>query len=146
VAKFVEHADPTGVITAGTIALPLESQEFVSSGKRDGISYLHRHDQPEIRYGKDRDGHLHEVLLDGQKVPVRRLEEVLDADSGRPVPTERSGVALTCGEDAVLRHILRSRLHSTLPVVVTHEDGRIRGLIDDPELINGILEKRGHIP
>jgi len=146
VAKFVEHADPTGVITAGTIALPLESREFVASGERDGIVYLHRHDQPQIRYGKDRDGYLHEVLLAGKAVPLRRLEEVLEDDAARPVSTERSGLALTCSEDAVLRHILRSRLHSTLPVVVTNGDGRMRGLIDDPELINGILEKRGHIP
>jgi len=31
-------------------------------------------------------------------------------------------------------------------VAVTNGDGRVRGLIDDPELINGILEKRGEIP
>ena len=146
VAKFVEHADPTGVITAGTIALPLDSEEFVPSGERDGIVYRHRHGQPQIRYGQDREGQLREVLVDGQAVPLRRLEETLGEDAVRPVSSERSRVVLTCGEDAVLRHILRSRLYSTLPVIVTNGDGRLRGLIDDPELINGILEKRGHIP
>jgi len=146
VAKFVEHADPTGVITAGTIALPLDSDKFVSAGERDGISYLHRQDLPHVRYGMDREGRLHDVQMDEQDVPVRRLEEVLEDESARPASSERTGLALTCGEDAVLRDILRSRLYSTLPVAVTNGDGRVRGLIDDPELINGILEKRGEIP
>ena len=145
VARFVKHADPTGVITAGTIALALDSDKFISSGERDGMPYLHRQDLPNVRYGLDRDGRLHDVLLDGQKVPVRRLEEALEDADSPTASSERTHLALTCDEDAVLRDILRSRLHSTLPVIVTDGDGFVRGLIDDPELINGILEKRGQI-
>ena len=143
VARFVEHADPTGVITAGTIALPLDSTDFVSSDERDGVTYFHRHDQPRVRLGQDRSGRLREVLVDDRDVPVRRLEEILDHEQ-RSASTDRWAMVLTCDENVVLRHILRGRLYSTLPVIVINGDGRIRGVIDDPELIKGILEKRGN--
>jgi glycine betaine/proline transport system ATP-binding protein len=146
VANFVEHADPTSVITAGTIALPFDSELFVKVGERNGIQYLHRHDHPEIHYGHDRDGYLREVRIDDREIPVQPLDEILDARNGDSVPGSRTEVTVTCGEDAVLRQVLRSRLYSTLPVIVTRADGRVRGLIDDPELINGILEKRGYTP
>ena len=144
VAKFVEHADPTGVITAGTIALPFESDAFESSGERDGIRYSHHRDHPQIRYGRDRDGRLRGVTIDDREVPMQQLEQVLDAAEDAEVSRLRDEVAITCSEETVLRRVLRGRLHSTLPVIVTTDDGRARGLIDDPELINGILEKRGH--
>ena len=144
VAKFVEHADPTGVITAGTIALPFESDAFEHSGERDGIRFSHRRDHPEIRYGRDRDDRLTAVTIDQRTVPVKPLDEVLAAANGTKISRLQAEVALTCSEEAVLRRVLRGRLHSTLPVIVASADGRALGLIDDPELINGILEKRGH--
>lgn len=144
VAKFVEHADPTGVITAGTIALPFESDAFEHAGERDGIRFSHRRDHPEVRYGRDGDGRLTAVTIDERTVPVKPLDEVLDAANGTKVSSLRAEIALTCSEGAVLRQVLRGRLHSTLPVIVATADGRALGLIDDPELINGILEKRGH--
>ena len=144
VAKFVEHADPTGVITAGTIALPFESDAFEHAGERDGIRFSHRRDHPEVRYGRDGDRRLTAVTIDERTVPVKPLDEVLDAANGTKVSSLRAEIALTCSEGAVLRQVLRGRLHSTLPVIVATADGRALGLIDDPELINGILEKRGH--
>lgn len=145
VAKFVEHADPTGVITAGTIALPFESDAFERAGERDGIRYSHHRDHPQIRYGRDRDGRLRGVTVDDREVPMKQLEQVLDAAEGNEASHLRDEIAITCSEDAVLRQVLRGRLHSTLPVIVTSTDGHVRGLIDDPELINGILEKRGYV-
>ena len=145
VAKFVEHADPTGVITAGTIALPFESDAFEPSGERDGIRYSHHRDHPEIRYGRDRDGRLRGVTVEDREAPLKPLEQILDAAEGARATRLRDEIAITCPEGAVLRQVLRGRLHSTLPVIVTTADGRARGLIDDPELINGILEKRGYV-
>lgn len=145
VAKFVEHADPTGVITAGTIALPFESDAFEPSGERDGIRYSHHRDHPEIRYGRDRAGRLRGVTVEDREAPLKPLEQILDAAEGARATRLRDEIAITCPEGAVLRQVLRGRLHSTLPVIVTTADGRARGLIDDPELINGILEKRGYV-
>jgi len=84
------------------------------------------------------------VTIDDRDVPLKQLEQVLDAAEGAATSRLRDEVAITCSEATVLRRVLRGRLHSTLPVIVTTDDGRARGLIDDPELINGILEKRGH--
>ena len=43
----------------------------------------------------------------------------------------------------MLRRVLRGRLHSSLPLLVTGPQGQLLGLIDEPQLIHGILEKRG---
>ncbi len=144
VARFVEHADPTGVMTAGTIALPFTSPLVERVHGRNGLQYFARRGYPRLRFGQDSQGRLKHVVLGERELVVRSLETVIEADAADARPDRRDDMILTCPDTTVLRQVLRSRLHSALPVVVTREDGRIRGLIDDPELISGILDKRGH--
>ncbi|MCH8504233.1 MAG: betaine/proline/choline family ABC transporter ATP-binding protein [Ectothiorhodospiraceae bacterium] len=144
VARFVEHADPTGVITAGTIALPFTSSLVQRVGNRYGLQYFARRGYPRLRYGQDSTGRLKHVMTNERELPVQPLEQVIEARAADHLPERRDDLILTCPETTVLRQVLRGRLHSALPIVVTDRDGRIRGLVDDPELISGILEKRGH--
>ena len=53
-------------------------------------------------------------------------------------------MALVCPHDATLRHILQGRNHSSLPTVVLADDGKVIGVVSERELIQGILDKRGH--
>ncbi|WP_290648517.1 glycine betaine/L-proline ABC transporter ATP-binding protein [Aquisalimonas sp.] len=143
VANFVEHADPTGVLTAGTIARPLGSTDFEWVGEADGLKLFARRGEPDIRFGIDPDGRLGKVYSGEQAIQLRDLHEVLERPDTEERPERRSDLALHCDEGTVLRDLLRGRSHATLPTIVTAADGRLRGIIDEPDLINGILEKRG---
>jgi glycine betaine/proline transport system ATP-binding protein len=46
VARFVEHADPTGVITAGTIALPFDAEAFPEVEQAEGLRFVASRDAP----------------------------------------------------------------------------------------------------
>ena len=140
VADFVEHADPTGVITAGTVAVPLGSAKL--SKQEDGDVDFYAHEGvSDVLYGVDRDNRLERVKMNGQSVQTRRLEEVLDEE---PPSVRSHELALVCPHDATLRHILQGRNHSSLPTVVLADNGEVIGLVSERELIQGILDKRGH--
>ena len=140
VADFVEHADPTGVITAGTVAVPLGSAKL--SKQEDGDVDFYAHEGvSDVLYGVDRDNRLERVRVNGQSVQTRRLEEVLDEE---PPSVRSHELALVCPHDATLRHILQGRNHSSLPTVVLADNGEVVGLVSERELIGGILDKRGH--
>ncbi len=140
VADFVEHADPTGVITAGTVAVPLSSPKLTLQHNGD-VSYYAHQGVPNAQFGVDREGQFGGVRLDGQPLQTKRLEEVLDET---PPNTRGQEVALVCPHDATLRHILQGRNHSSLPTIVLADNGEVLGLVSERELIQGILDKRGH--
>jgi glycine betaine/proline transport system ATP-binding protein len=144
VANFVEHADPTGVLRASTIALPFGSERLGRLREEDGIEYFARPGDPRVELGVDADQRLRGMTVDGQAVEVLPIDDVLDSAREVSQRTRRTDLALRCTGDTVLRTILRGRVHATLPTVVTDGEGRVSGIIDEPELINGILEKRGY--
>ncbi|WP_431025362.1 quaternary amine ABC transporter ATP-binding protein [Halomonas sp. H5] len=139
VARFVEHADPTAVITAGTIALPLGDRAFTPLGERDGLRLLGHRDHPTLCLGVDDAGRLRGAWRDERPLPLGELGRTLETP---PPGHPRDDLLLSCSRDEVLRRVLRGRLHSSLPLLVTEEE-RLAGLIDEPQLIHGILEKRG---
>ena len=141
VAKFVEHADPTKVITAGTIALPLNSDAIMKLDGSDA-GWFSVPGQPDLRYRRDANNRLTRVEQGEQALRIRPLNEAITESP--PPPEQRHQVLLTCSADTVLRDLLRARLHSTRPVVVTGDEDRIHGVISDAQWINGILEKRGY--
>ncbi len=143
VARFVEQADPTGVVTAGTIALPIDNPAIEKVREENGISYYSRQDYSEIAFGIDSEGKLHEVLVDGTPVMVDTLQSALDAREDGASGRARSDLLLTCPDTTVIRELLRGRTCSLLPIVITNGQGRVEGVVDETELINGILRKGG---
>lgn len=142
VANFVEHADPTGVITARTVALPFNGRHFEPSGEEEGLSFWHRKGYPEIRFGVDKDGKLSRMTFEGNDVSIYDLEtRINEVDNA---PARHTDAAVYCEENTILKQVMRGRAYSELPVVVNDGEGRMTGVIDEPELINGILEKRGY--
>ena len=140
VADFVEYADPTGVITAGTVAVPLGGAKL-SVQREGGVSHYAHEGVPNVLFSVDQVGQLEGVRLDGRNLQTRRLEEVLDET---PPNLRSTDVALVCPHDATLRHILQGRNHSSLPTAVLADDGKVIGVVSERELIQGILDKRGH--
>jgi glycine betaine/proline transport system ATP-binding protein len=127
VARFVEHADPTGVITAGTIARPL-------AGRHRAGGY------PGLELELDEQGRLRGARHEGCKLRAGDLDTLVDEP---PPATRHTDLLLQCGTHTSLRRVLRGRLHSALPVLVLDDSGRVGGLIDEPALIAAILDKRG---
>lgn len=140
VARFVEHADPTGVITAGTIALPFDSPAFTTVSEADGLRFVAAEDLPELHYGLDDQGQLREARLNEQRLEIRSLDEALESEARG---ARREDLLMHCPRETVLRRVLRGRTRTALPTLVTDDEGRVIGLIDEPQLISGILEKRG---
>lgn len=140
VSKFVEHADPTGVITARTIALPLDDPQMRTT-QGDSETRYARQDFPEFEITVDSEGRLQGAQWSGDPVKVEPLEEPRSQHQGGE---RRGDVVLTCDQEAVVRQLLQGRSHTTLPMVITDGDQRVVGLVDEPELITAILEKRGH--
>ncbi len=145
VADFVEHADPTAVLTAGTIALPLESAHFTRVGSDDSREYFARRAYPEVQYAVDGDGQLSDVLVDGEPVALRWFSEVFDPSESAGPERRAKDTVLVYPDTAVIRHVLQGRAYSSLPIVVVAEGTkRVRGIIDESELIGGILQKKGY--
>ena len=142
VANFVEHADPTGVITAGTIAVPFVDGDFELVREADGMRTFIRAGDPGLEYGVDSDNQLRHVRTPEGELPIAELDTVSETSS--PGGRRRDDVIPRCHREVILRTVLRVRAHATRPVVVEDEYGRFHGVIDEPALIDAILEKRGY--
>lgn len=140
VARFVEHADPTGVITAGTIAQPFDGQAFTTVSKADGLRFVAADDLPALHYGLDDQGRLRQARLKEQHLEIRSLDEALESEARG---ARREDLLMHCPRETVLRQVLRGRTRTALPTLVTDAEDRVTGLIDELQLIRGILEKRG---
>lgn len=141
VADFVKHADPTGVMTASTIALPVPGRRFSEAEKDGDVRLYTREGYRDVAYGVDGDHRFREVRVDGKDVRTKPLDEALDEE----LPEIRHGdVVLQARPDHTLRDVLRARTYSVLPVVVVDEDGELLGVISENELIHGLLYKRAN--
>lgn len=143
VARFVEQADPTSVITADTIAVRFSDDVFETVREAEGIKYLARRAYPEIQFGIDSDGRPSKVLASDKDLTLENLSSVLSRGQRHSEERRRDDTVLVCSWDTVLRQLLQGRTHSTMPIIVTDDEGRAEGVVDEIELINGILEKRG---
>lgn len=140
VADFVEYADPTGVITAYTVAVPLTSDKLLTRGGAASRHYQHP-GVPDVEFVIGDDGALQKVISDGAPIVPQRLEDVLERD----LPAVRvRDLVLTVPQDATLRDILKGRNYSSLPMVIRQDDGSVHGLVSERELIQGILNKNGY--
>jgi len=140
VADFVEHADPTGVMTARTVAVPVPGQRFEESGQQDGTTFFQRVGYPEVSYGMQ-DGRFVEMRVDGVPVEAMRLEDALQEETPE---IRRRDAVLLCGPGATLKQVLKGRTYSRLPQLVVDEDDLVLGVISENELVHGILYKRAN--
>ncbi len=138
VANFVEHADPTGVLTAGTIAKTVSSDpdRFVDVDmKIRGVERALRARESDIIYCLDKDGRPIKAVREEKTLPIKRLGEKLEGIS-------RQDVILAAIEDTTLREIMKARLSSSdNSVIILSHGGEFRGIITEHEILQGILEK-----
>ena len=141
VTDFVEHADPTGVITGGTVAVPLSSPKMSKVREENGVRYYAHQGRPDVLFGVGADGKFEGVVAHDKKATAKGLREVLEAP---PPDLRQDDLVLVCPMTFTLKQLLRGRTYSSLPSVVADEDGTFKGVVTERELIRGILEKRGY--
>ncbi|MFQ6079863.1 MAG: ATP-binding cassette domain-containing protein, partial [Thermodesulfobacteriota bacterium] len=138
VANFVEHADPTGVLTAGTIARKVYSDpdRFVDVDiEISGVERALRTENSDIIYCLDKDRRPIKGIRQEKTLPIKRLEEKLEDVS-------RHDVIIAADEGTPLREIMKARLNSTdNPVIILSDSGEFQGIITELEILQGILEK-----
>lgn len=142
VADFVEHADSTGVITAGTICINMNGRLFQAFGDKNDLRFFGRKGDDSIQFGIDHQGKLCDVHVEGKSVNIRSLNESVDEDMDVP-DLRRRDVVLTCTADTPLREVIRGRLLTQLPVVVLTPEKTFKGIVGEREFVKAILEKRG---
>ncbi len=142
VAKFVEHADPTGVITAETVSLPFSDRYFNRVREENGNQVWNRTGYTDVEFHVDSEGRLAAMRCEGSDVGLHELEGKISETGG--APERHTDAAVYCNTDTVLKRVLRGRAYSELPIAVQDAEGRLQGVIDEPELIHGILEKHGY--
>ena len=139
VADFVAHADPTGVISARTVAVPLEHDRI--DVRREGRYRILTHrTQSDVDIVVDDDGFVHDVRVDGasaRRVPIDDL-----TPEATPASRSRDRAAVVPGHYP-LKALLEARSRCNLPVLIAGDDGRLIGLATEREIIHAILEKRG---
>ncbi|MEX2502173.1 MAG: glycine betaine/L-proline ABC transporter ATP-binding protein [Trueperaceae bacterium] len=141
VADFVKHADPTGVMTASTISLPVPGPRFRETDRDGDVTYYARSGYDDVEYGVDADGRFRGARLQGQEAETMDIDDAL----GAKLPgIRRSDVVLRTRPDHTLRHVLQGRTYGILPTVVVDADDHLVGVISENELIHALLYKRAN--
>jgi glycine betaine/proline transport system ATP-binding protein len=140
VADFVEHADPTHVISAGTVSVELD-HERIDVLRRDGNGrvLVHR-TQADVEIEVGSDGRVREVRADGGVARLVPVDELLTEETPTMRYRDRAAVVPA---DRPLRTLLEARNLVNLPVLVVDKRGRLIGLVTEREIIFAITEKRG---
>ena len=140
VADFVAHADPTGVITAATVAVGPDHDRIDEVGREDGARVIAHRTQSDVEIVVGDDGRVREMRADGAKAALMPIDEVLEEPTPRWRHRDRTAVVRG---DRTLRTLLEARNRVNLPLLIVDEHEKLIGLVTERELIHGITEKRG---
>lgn len=141
VANFVEHADPSGVLTAGTIArpLPVRAAENIETGTDiAGAKPSLSAEDKGVVFLMDETGRPVAGTRKGKTLPVRAL--------GQPAGnSKRSESFIAAGDETPLKEIMQTRLNMTSnPIIIVNKAGEFIGIVGIHEILQGILEKGRH--
>jgi glycine betaine/proline transport system ATP-binding protein len=140
VADFVEHADPTHVITARTVSVELDHGRIDELRREAGGRVIVHRTQPDVEIVVDADDRVREVRADGGRAELVPIDTLLAEEA--PMSRYRNRAAVVRA-DRPLRTLLEARNLCNLPVLVIDGDERLIGLVTEREIIYSIIEKRG---
>jgi glycine betaine/proline transport system ATP-binding protein len=140
VADFVAHADPTGVITAGTVAVGTDHERVDELSRQGGSRVVAHRTQADVEIVIGDDGRVRELRADGARAVPVPVDALLAEETPRSRHRDRAAVVHV---GRTLRTLLEARNQSNLPVLVVDDDGCLVGLVTEREIIHAIIEKRG---
>jgi|AntAceMinimDraft_16_1070373.scaffolds.fasta_scaffold00607_9 glycine betaine/proline transport system ATP-binding protein len=130
VERFVENADPSNVVSAGTIATPLENLSRLDQGRYQ----LDNQDMVMV----DQEGHPTEAVVNTFCRPVLLHDEVGDQSPPCFLAVRSSESIRTVMK---LRMDSLSALSAPNPVFIVDEHGILRGVINEFNILQGLLLK-----
>lgn len=140
VAKFVENADPSGVITAETIVRTIpECSLPLQKVCKKGEEKLYLIDEErQIYLSVDEEMRPQKAQISGKSLPIRVIGEedkiAQEGKGGRYLPAVKSKV--------VLRDIMKIMMGANLPLVlVLSNKSRLKGVITEKPLFQTILKE-----
>jgi len=136
VAKFVEQADATGVLTARTIAKSVsvtsERPRELQAQKAKAPYFVMDED---LICCMDENHRPVTCFRNGKALKVKGLDSSLD-------DADLCDVVFCAKEDTSVRELMEARLKSSdNPFIVLSSQGKFRGIITEHEILRGILEK-----
>jgi len=140
VADFVEHADPTHVITARTVSVELDHDRVDELRREAGGRVIVHRTQADVEIVIDADDRVREVRADGGRAELVPIDTLLAEEAPTSRYRDRAAVVRA---DRPLRTLLEARNLCNLPVLVIDHDERLIGLVTEREIIYSIIEKRG---
>ena len=140
VADFVEHADPTHVITARTVSVELDHDRIDELRREAGGRVIVHRTQSDVEIVIDDDDRVREVRADGGRAELVPIDTLLAEEAPTSRYRDRAAVVRA---DRPLRTLLEARNLCNLPVLVLDDQERLIGLVTEREIIYSIIEKRG---
>ena len=140
VADFVEHADPTHVITARTVSVELDHDRVDELRREAGGRVIVHRTQSDVEIVVGDDGRVREVRADGGRAELVPIDTLLAEEAPTSRYRDRAAVVRA---DRPLRTLLEARNLCNLPVLVIDDQERLIGLVTEREIIFSIIEKRG---
>ena len=141
VADFVEHADPTHVISAGTVSVELDHDRVDVLRRVPGARVLSHRTQADVEIEVGDDGRVRAMRADEASVELVALDALLAEEAPATRYRDRAAVVRA---DRPLRALLEARNRCNVPVLVVDDQERLVGLATEREIIHAIIEKRGH--
>lgn len=114
VANFIQSADVSNVLTAGSIARKLDMKRMAAyeiSHGRDGLA----------------------VTIHDQTYPIRRYE------SSKDLNTEEE-VVFAVRRETPIKQLMESRLYSKQPALILSDNNQILGIIEEEDILRGLLK------
>jgi glycine betaine/proline transport system ATP-binding protein len=140
VADFVRHADPTGVISAGTVAVSPHHERVDLLRREGGTRVIAHRTQADVEIFVDAEERVVAVEADGARTELVPVDRLLEGE----IPAWRTRAQVpVVRSDRPLKTLLEARSRSNLPVLVVDAENRLLGLVTEREIIHAILEKRG---
>jgi glycine betaine/proline transport system ATP-binding protein len=139
VANFVKNADPTGVITVGSIALCIdENPDLFSKIETDNIGNeqccLFSREGRRIFFYSNQNGRPVRAVIEGRSFPMQETRELNStSDIGNIICAVR--------EDMTIRDVMPIKVKSHLPVIVLSREGVFLGIVTEKELLQGFIKR-----
>lgn len=131
VANFIQNADVSNVLTAGTIAPQLEKGAAIDQEAHSNTYHLLGE---EIQCIFNRDNQLERLVLRGESCPIKRLHHKTNFYEVE----EKTIFAVTM--DTPIKLLMKARMYSDQPFIIFSNQGEPIGILTEKDILKGLLK------
>jgi len=131
VSNFVKSADPTDVVTAKSIMLPIER-------KFDNETVSFHDGATRYEFKLDSKNQLRGIFANGRRIGAQRYYEKKANPFSKP---SKADTAVVLSETATLRELIGFKLHCPYPLIIVSENDAFRGIVTNRIILESVLKK-----